>query len=419
MEGEGYKATFIRKNQWKYHYFLTKVLHRRRYTLYADKYCRLSIERLRQQLGSSTQNGRSFRFVDRIRKDLRKWDIIRYRYVNQVQESGGIVRTSLTKILDEITEPGYSKWQPNIEIPFKGTDDKPIGITAQILRSLSLLHVDYDAAIAFADQALKERRELPARLEGWRLNTNRYVNKDVYSAWVMSLDAIAEGRFRVPHTCRRTGRVFTEVTNFPRLLRPFLQLDGQPLVGLDVSCSQPLLFGVYLKRNEPTLTSDMEHYLELVQKGDFYPYIRHLLDQAGLSYSLESFKASFFASIFYSKEKRNHPWRTLFSTHFPGVAAAISQAKKVTPERGGQPELLSNALSNLEAEIVIQGVAKRLYAMNFYSFLTVHDAIYVAAGAGMEEVIEQLLLQEYQRHGVTPTVKTEQVPVPEKVCLTK
>jgi hypothetical protein len=41
------------------------------------------------------------------------------------------------------------------------------------------------------------------------------------------------------------GRLHTPVTSLHRPLRSYLRIDGQPLVGVDVSCSQPLLAGLF------------------------------------------------------------------------------------------------------------------------------------------------------------------------------
>lgn len=235
----------------------------------------------------------------------------------------------------------------------------------------------------------------------------------------MSIKQIVRGDFEVTVQHRTEGRVYTAVTSFPKKLKSYLRLCGKKLVQLDCSCSQPLLFAAFLKTNYKVLTADMSLYIELVQAGKFYQHIQSLLQASGLAYSEDSFKAEFFAKVFYSKEKQFGAWRKLFHEAFPGVSAAILKEKKAVLGQkhlngkgnlvttGGYPELLSNKLSLLESEIMIQGMAKRLYAEGIDDFLTVHDAILVTAEH--IDTAYNIMLEEYQNYGITPTIKYEDI----------
>lgn len=416
LKEEGrYNQAFLKKNTWKYYWYLTKLLNKRRFTPYADGYVRLNTAAARKILGNSKhprttkgQPGKSFQFADLIRCDLKRWGIIKARYQKKTGTDGAEYRILLVKVLDEHCAGGWRRWQPDHEIALRSTGEALTGVYARIQRSLSLVTVDYPAACRYVQDAFEGREALPDKLVGWRWEKNRFVNEHVRSSWRMSLDYIHEGDWHVKVDHTSTGRVYTSITSFPKRLRQFLRLNGLPLVAADVSCSQPLLFGVYLKREYPVLTPDMKQYLHLVQTGQFYPYLKQLLINQQLPFADETFKGEFFGKIFYSKEKVFGKWRSLFHDHFPNVSEAILRAKgAIRGQRAGEPERLSRKLTMLESEIMIKGVARRLYEDGIDQFVTIHDAIFTTTEPGMLDVVVATIIEEYQRHGVTPHIKKE------------
>lgn len=70
----------------------------------------------------------------------------------------------------------------------------------------------------------------------------------------------------------KNNRFYTNITNLPKILRGCLKYDGEELVGLDVSNTQPLLLGVicdyiYLKQKyeSKSIDVDQEKYLKLIR----------------------------------------------------------------------------------------------------------------------------------------------------------
>ena len=416
---DGNSATYIKNNLWKYHYVLTYLLHKRRHTTYKDNWVRVSVGRLRKELRHSKMAGKNCWFVDRIRKDFAHWGIILKKYKDIPGENGKNHRTSLAKIKDEIIALGWQEWAPNTVFLWPQSPQILTGVYASIQRSLGLLSIDYEGARDFTSWARSTRLALPDKLRGSIVETNRVVNYEVWSSWNESISLVQQCLCEVTVQYCTSGRVFTVVTSFPRKLKPFLKIGGKGLWQLDCSCSQPLLFAAYLKRHYSVWTPDMHLYLQLVESGNFYGYLKQLLYFHNLPYSEDTFKGDFFAKIFYSREKISSKWRRLFHHYFPGVSNAILAAKRVTPgaqhrnkngrmvTAGGHPELLSNALSLLESDIMIQGVAQSLYATGETEFVTIHDALLLP-----KELIERakaLMIKEYQRHGVTPKIKVEEM----------
>lgn len=77
-----------------------------------------------------------------------------------------------------------------------------------------------------------------------------------------------------------SGRVYTTLTNLPRIYRPFLRLNGKPLIGFDIANSQPLIasimFKMYSEKSYGTIKSDVYEYQEACEKGLFYEYFMRL-----------------------------------------------------------------------------------------------------------------------------------------------
>lgn len=377
----------------------------------------MDVKQLRKILGNSKLHGRPFQFVDRIREDLAGWGLLKYKYTQQRTEDGEIRNKAQAKLLDEVLEQGWKQWEPNVKLPnpvpdaeSESVDDKPLpGVYAKLKTSLGLLRLDYEGAKAFALQALQNRMKIRSKTKGWKQDKNRHMTLKIYSCWLTTLDALQDAiqkpkRFKVHPEMETRGRAYTIMTSLPTYLRKFVTLNGEPLVVADISCSQPLLFGLYLKQNYPVLTPDMAHYLRLVQSGEFYPYLKDLLVHYQQELDLDTFKAEFFGKVFYSKEKKFHPWRCLFHMYFPGVSQVILDLKGAVPYKTpGDPKKMTCMLSLLESDLMLQGVAAKLYKAKIKAFITVHDAIYTTA-QHYQTVIDTIQ-EEYAQYGITPNIK--------------
>lgn len=397
-----YSQLYAKNNEWKYHYVITKILNKRKFTTLPSLWVKLNIEGLRKELGKSSLNGIGFRFIDRIRNDLKTWGLIMMKYTKEITPEGQIRKQCLVKIKEEYTALGWRRWQLNKAVKVKTTENKLTGIYARLQRSLSLLSINYNAANVFASDALAAQMKLPNKLRGYIMQTNRIVDEDVYSSWCMSIDLIKAGIYSLRVEFNDSGRVYSAISSFPRLLRSYLRLNGKPLIELDCANSQPLLFAVYLRQYYKVLTDDMLLWIKLCEDGELYNYLMQLLsnNDCNVPDNKKEFKVKFFANLFYSTESKNHKYRTVFAQYFPNVAAAITKAKKVQPGKGGKPELLTKQLSLLESEIMIKGVAQRLYDNKINDFVTLHDCI-LTTDNNVNEVYN-VIKEEYEKYGVSP-----------------
>jgi hypothetical protein len=87
-------------------------------------------------------------------------------------------------------------------------------------------------------------RHLCWNLQRVRLDAEMRFPEPLHPAHQISAEQIRQGelRFKVdPY-----GRIHTNLTNLPKLLRPYLSVDGGRLANVDISESQPLFFGIAL-----------------------------------------------------------------------------------------------------------------------------------------------------------------------------
>jgi hypothetical protein len=194
-------------------------------------------------------------------------------------------------------------------------------------------------------------------------------------AWLESHDRIKAKDFWF--TCPKSedfpkpGRLYTTFTSTPSALRKYALLHGQPLVEIDVRCSQPFLHASLLAAGD-----ERDRYLESVGNGTFYEDIGKA---GGISdeISRDKLKEMVFADIFYGKNRptETSPMMTVFAELYPKLTAAIRERKT------GNHNRLSKDMQYLEAEIILHNAIPRIRErVPGIRILTVHDAIYIPEG---------------------------------------
>jgi hypothetical protein len=166
-----------------------------------------------------------------------------------------------------------------------------------------------------------------------------------------------------------SGRVHTPVTNFHRIYRPNILLDGEPTGSLDVATMQPVLLGAILKNKIGS--NEYSQWIDAEQ--DIYESIR---EKAKLRTRDEG-KERFFEIIFSPADKRlaamfgNAEWITW-------VNDFKSQELPPNPHTMEKPHSnLAFMLQRAEVEIMRQ-VWKELHDAGII-FLSVHDEVIVKA----------------------------------------
>ncbi|MEZ5945194.1 MAG: hypothetical protein R3C18_27790 [Planctomycetaceae bacterium] len=235
-----------------------------------------------------------------------------------------------------------------------------------------------------------------------------------------SIQAIVLKDFR-SKPCRY-GRYHTNISCFHKVLRPFLRIDGQPLVEVDVSACQPLCLAVLLHDiKKDILTSvpltevqiRLAHTLSIIpvccaseeeddtiryqkdcESGKFYEIMQEICKVDSKS----QIKKKLFKDVFFGK-------RTLagFRILYPTMAGLIDWVKRHDYRH------LSHELQRIESSIVIDDACEVMRVQHpDVPILTIHDAILTT----VEHVrlVKDVLRSAFNRRGVNPQIKPEDTP---------
>ncbi len=243
------------------------------------------------------------------------------------------------------------------------------------------------------------------------------------------------------------GRYYWNVSGLWRHLRPYLRYDGQPMVNIDVKCSQPLFF-VLLMMGEmdrfssfsPILTSPISLSSSLsslmIENGppgpSLPPYIALTYDDAWgrLKPDIQGFitqvvnpdcdiyehlgrlagcaddprtpvkKKSTF-HILYGTNKKTTPYQTAMDTHYPNVMAFIKAYK----ERHGY-ESLAQEMQRQESTWMFNQVCKRLTTEHpEIPLFPIHDSLMTLPEHA--ETVKRTMEEELFRLGVKPQLNVE------------
>jgi len=256
------------------------------------------------------------------------------------------------------------------------------------------------------------------------------------------------------------GRVHHNITCLKRELRQFLRVDGQKLVELDISNSQPLFCGLtfmnwtnnneslslihsdnslsnvlclkqenihelislrkqiqlsrqstteHKSNNTPLLcplrdnvNNDSLKYLLLCEQGKFYEY---LADKADVDVSetdnRTEFKKQVFKHLFYAKwrDKDNRIVKT-FRQEFPSIYSMIESVNYKDKAR------LAQWMQRVESAFVIDRVVKRFMDEKPNAFvMTIHDSILVKQDDA--EFAKEVFQKSFRRVGLEPTLNSK------------
>ena len=196
-----------------------------------------------------------------------------------------------------------------------------------------------------------------------------------------------------------TGRLYTSIANFPKLLLPCLRLNGQSLIEIDVCNSQPLLLTAFV--DCPTYAAD-------VQDGMFYDRLADALGR-----TRDYAKRISFSKIFFNNAYVCGAVAIALDSIYPGLLTQINELKFSSPQNAaiefanGQYNFLWFKLQSLEADIVITA-AENMYGT---PFLTRHDSILIPRPTGGDNdapfphAVVLALEKEFSIHGLKPSLR--------------
>jgi hypothetical protein len=217
------------------------------------------------------------------------------------------------------------------------------------------------------------------------------LHSEKYEARFIGIDLIANGGFFFS-VDDKAGRAHHNLSNLAADIRPFVTLNDQPLVQVDISNSQPLFLYLTLSSSQNIDSSESDYMRELVTTGTFYDVLKPQ------EMERDQFKREIF-QVFYGRGKFITPITTLFNDQFPSYAAEIARAKVPDHAR------LAIAMQAEEAKLIFKAVERFAFTTHYtVPILTIHDSLvttpeYIAlAEHTLHEVFQEV-------HGIVPPTK--------------
>lgn len=232
----------------------------------------------------------------------------------------------------------------------------------------------------------------------------------------------------------RYGRCHTNITNLWSELRRYLRYKGQPLVNVDIHCSQPLFLCLVLiacyqsgqfslsfchtlnssssydiklssspllagdYEANPNLPDDLKAFVKLVVEEDVYTFLGKAAGRSDLDRSQQKERVF---GVLYGKNNHPDPFFNALQEHFSSVASAIVAIKK---EFGYSS--LAKLMQRFESAFIYGAVVRRLQKERPYLFLTtIHDSVMTVKGS--EQVIIDVMEEEFRKLGLRPQLKVE------------
>lgn len=307
--------------------------------------------------------------------------------------------------------------------------------------STNKLAIQKDEAVEFAN--IERQRKLALGREYWDINrdlstTNKVVYKNPttqYNAAIHNITALDLGQYNV-QIDSNVHRLHSVITNIQKSYRRYLRYENNPIVGIDISNSQPyilcLLFNPQFwdNRSDNGITlwhlpyniqqyfnyakieeiieylstvseQGLNDYKAMASQGLIYEYMKDKINSGGYSLSRDDVKTMMMTVLF--SDNRYMPiLKKLFRENFPAIYGLIKIIKK------GNHRSLPCLLQSIESEIILHRCCKRIWEECNHEIpvFTIHDSI-----CTIPQYIEEVsLIMNYELEnaiGLPPHLKIE------------
>ena len=211
-----------------------------------------------------------------------------------------------------------------------------------------------------------------------------------------NINLIQKGLFYLAKS-EKTGRIFTNVSNLTKGMRPYLTLDGQNVAEIDIKSSQPLLLHTLYKDKT---CNEAKTYKFLVESGEFYNFLNRNLKKPTEKRKL---KKRLYLFLF---GKRNVEGRypnqaialdRIFKECFPILSQIIEDKKKINHAD------LPIALQKLESSIVVDKIARECYQENI-PIVTIHDS-FLSLPQFLSRIKDKVIKSFQEMFNLTPALE--------------
>ena len=195
-----------------------------------------------------------------------------------------------------------------------------------------------------------------------------------------------------------SGRVHTNLTTLPKIIRKYITVEEEPLVQVDMVSAQPMLFHS-LAKDIVHDKKELERYKDLVESGGFYD---HFADCFSPDYDVKKKKLATLIQVFFDKPKLyEYKAQTKFKKDFPAMFDFIGIIK--APNYKNMALLLQTEEVDFMLGKVIPEFRRR-FPETFFS--TIHDSIVVKKSDGNKAL--EVMAWAYEQEGYSVKLGIEE-----------
>ena len=208
----------------------------------------------------------------------------------------------------------------------------------------------------------------------------------------LALQAVNDGCIAFNPEDEFGRRYHSNLTNLRSDLRKYLRVDGQPLVQIDISNSQPLFQAVVAERYGVVCPA----YKKVCEEGRLYEFLG---EKTGLT--RKRTKQQMMSSVFFGRNASRSRTKRAFRKYFAEVATLLDKIK------ADDHAELARLLQRAESEFIVRTVCDRLRRKHPRMFATtIHDSIVTNSPANAAIVLETMR-EEFARLGIEPKLEIE------------
>lgn len=376
------------------------------------------------------QKSKGYKFADRYANA----PLVRYNYP-EFQQNNNSVTPFQEEIYDE--KEGTFVNNPIIEFPY-----------LSYWYSTKGLHID-NAALEYAYQVMMDK--FRRGIQSWDINRDKSHNNFIvrkypltqYHAALYNINSIAIGDYKVSID-RNIHRLHSAITNLQKDYRKFLSYNGQKLVNIDISNSQPYLLCLLLnpsfwdKHSDIPLNigmlsqniqdmiqkehlseiyhhvlslnschdTSLENYIQTASQGKVYEYMQRIINRReNTNLTRDDIKTMILTTLF-SKNRYMPTYKRYFRQYFPQIYSLIRLIKRKNHET------LACLLQNIESNIILHRCCYKIWNASNHQvpIFTIHDSI--CTTMGNEKYVYNIMFDTLRRSiGVPPHMKIENLTI--------
>jgi hypothetical protein len=230
-----------------------------------------------------------------------------------------------------------------------------------------------------------------------------------------------------------SGRFHSNITNMAKELRPFLRINDESLVNIDIKNSQPFLSTIlltnpskvsYLTKNpaftlllqslKVSLSQDVKKYISLVVSGQIYEYLMNEFLKEGLKLTRDETKVQVLRILFARnrspQNEINKKARNIFKVHFPKVHKIFSKIRgSAKGDKFNNYKRFAILLQRIESHLMLDVILKRIYKeLPGTIAVTIHDSIMTGVLTNNVKAVKEIMIDELTNFvGLKPNIKIE------------